>query len=131
MTQSKKYYLIFLPIMAIELLLALSLSLPIEIIIPFLTTALFAMFLEHPEISTYKDNPRTRLSFVSVVFSVWNILNEKIKEGPLKKYVLRHGPGIIFGSVIIALAGGLWMALSLCLGIINFELIRLAYMKSL
>lgn len=126
----KKYNLVILPaIIVVFFLLAYS-PLSIEVALPFLLVYSFAAFLEHPNINSYKESPRRRLAFVSVVFSLWNSLNLHLPEDmKFRTLVLTHGPGVIFSLIFIVFGFSFFKLLSLVVGIAAFELVIKLYFK--
>lgn len=126
----KRYYTFTLPVILLAFLLLLFSPLVLEVIIPYLLVYTFAVFLEHPNINTYRENPRKRLAFVSFVFSLWNTVNLKLPENiKYREKILTHSVGIIVSLVLLLLDFSLVKLLAIVLGVVTFELVFYLYIK--
>ncbi|OIQ15686.1 MAG: hypothetical protein BM556_17160 [Bacteriovorax sp. MedPE-SWde] len=117
-----KYHLATLPIIFLASILLLFTSISIDTLLPFFITYTFAAFFEHPNINSYKENPRKRLAFVSVLFSIWNFLNLNIKEGiRYRELILTHATGLCYGLVFVLVDFSVGSLIALFFGAILFE----------
>lgn len=126
----KKYNMVILPAILVVFLLLVYSPLTLDLALPFLMMYSFASFLEHPNISSYKENPRRRLAFVSVVFSIWNSLNLRLpEEMKYRTLVLTHGPGLLFSLLFVLFNFSFFKLLAIVLGIVVFEMVIRIYFK--
>jgi len=126
----KRYYAFTLPAICLAFLLLGFTTLSLEQVVPFLLVYSFAVFLEHPRISEYRENPRKRLAFVSVVFSAWNSLNMNLPEKlKYREKYLTHGVGVILSLILLIIDFNFSRVFGIVFGVLIFEIVFLFYIR--